>query len=49
MTIVPMATVGVTKEFLEFVSARLSLRTGAPWANSLTVRAVREGTGGLEQ
>ena len=40
--IVPMATVGVSKEFLEFVSERLSLRAGSPFANSLTVRAARE-------
>jgi diguanylate cyclase (GGDEF)-like protein/PAS domain S-box-containing protein len=43
MKIVPMASVGVSKENLEFVREQLSLRAGPPFGDTLTARAVREG------
>jgi diguanylate cyclase (GGDEF)-like protein/PAS domain S-box-containing protein len=43
MRIVPKAAVGMSADFLEFVREKLSLRAGAPFGNTLTARAVREG------
>jgi diguanylate cyclase (GGDEF)-like protein/PAS domain S-box-containing protein len=43
MKIVPMAAVGISEGYLEFVREKLSLHAGAPFGNTLTARAVREG------
>jgi len=42
MKIVPMAAVGISEGYLEFVREKLSLHGGAPFGNTLTARAVRE-------
>jgi diguanylate cyclase (GGDEF)-like protein/PAS domain S-box-containing protein len=42
MKIVPMAAVGISEAYLEFVREKLSLHAGAPFGNTLTARAVRE-------
>jgi diguanylate cyclase (GGDEF)-like protein/PAS domain S-box-containing protein len=43
MRIVPMASVGVSEEYLEFVRNKTLLHTGAPLGNTLLARAVRDG------
>ena len=42
MKIVPVASVGVSEDNLEFVRERLSLHAGSPFGDTLTARAVRE-------
>jgi diguanylate cyclase (GGDEF)-like protein/PAS domain S-box-containing protein len=42
MRIVPMASVGVSEEYLAFVREKLSLHAGPPFGDTLTARAVRE-------
>jgi diguanylate cyclase (GGDEF)-like protein/PAS domain S-box-containing protein len=42
MKIVPMAAVGISEEFLEFVREKSSLHEGAPFGSTLAARAVRE-------
>jgi diguanylate cyclase (GGDEF)-like protein/PAS domain S-box-containing protein len=42
MKIVPVAAVGISAGYLEFVREKLSLQAGAPFGNTLTARAVRE-------
>ncbi len=42
MKIAPMAAVGISEGYLEFVREKLSLHAGAPFGNTLTARAVRE-------
>ena len=42
MKIVPMAAVGISEGYLDFVKKKLSLHAGAPFGNTLTARAVRE-------
>jgi diguanylate cyclase (GGDEF)-like protein/PAS domain S-box-containing protein len=44
MKIVPMASVGVEKEFLTLASDGFSLREDAPAGNTMTARAIREKT-----
>jgi diguanylate cyclase (GGDEF)-like protein/PAS domain S-box-containing protein len=43
MKIVPAAAVGMSREFLEFVGEKLSLQASAPFGQTLTARAIREG------
>jgi diguanylate cyclase (GGDEF)-like protein/PAS domain S-box-containing protein len=43
MKILPVASVGVSEEFLTFVRERFSFEEGAPFGNTMTARAVREG------
>jgi len=43
MKIVPIASMGMTGEYMKFVREKLSLQAGTAFGDSLTARAVREG------
>ena len=42
MKVVPVASVGVSEEFLTYVREKFSLQEGAPFDNTMTARAIRE-------
>ncbi len=42
--IVPVASIGADEEFLRFIADQFSLQEGAPLGNTMTARAIRQGT-----